>query len=394
MDGNQHHNVPSRFFSNDDKTSLKEFHELCFQKIVPQQSPLASYTKGAKIPIYELPTQFPPPEQLNALQNEWNHVLLSGPGVFVVKNLYKDLSLIDRVNQIYALIIASEKESSTGVKGDHFSTGLNSRIWNSFSKHCLADPSSFVSYYSNPYLAAICEAWLGPMYKITAQVNIVHPGGKPQVAHRDYHLGFQSTEAIERFPKAMQVASQFLTLQGAVAHTDMPVESGPTRLLPFSQTFEGGYLAFRTKEFQDYFLKHHISLPLKKGDGLFFNPALMHAAGENTTDDFSRSANLLQISSAFGKPMEMVDTLPLVERCWEHLVTMYKADGLSAEVEALIVAIAEGYPFPTNLDRIPPKPDGMCPESEQEVLVRMLNEGAGKEVMLEEVRRMREDGRT
>src|SRR5277367_1514168 len=55
--------------------------------------------------------------------------------------------------QSYVLsIIASEKASSTS-KGDHFaSTGSNDRIWNSFSKHGLADPSSFISYYSNPWL--------------------------------------------------------------------------------------------------------------------------------------------------------------------------------------------------------------------------------------------------
>lgn len=231
------------------------------------------------------------------------------------------------------------------------------------------------------------------MYRITAQVNIVHPGGKPQVAHRDYHLGFQSDEDIRAFPRAVQVSSQFLTLQGAVAHTDMSVESGPTRLLPFSQLFESGYLAFRTKEFQEFFLERFVCLPLEKGDGLFFNPALMHAAGANLTTDFPRSANLLQISCAFGKPMERVDTLVLVEGCWEILAGMYRREGFSREVMALIRAVAEGYPFPTNLDRRPPGVSGLCPSSEQDVLVRMLEEGCGKEEVLNELRRMKEDGK-
>ena len=39
-----------------------------------------------------------------------------------------------------------------------------------------------------------CEAWLGPNYQMTAQVNLVHPGGDFQQAHRDYHLGFQTAE--------------------------------------------------------------------------------------------------------------------------------------------------------------------------------------------------------
>lgn len=37
--------------------------------------------------------------------------------------------------------------------------------------------------------------------------------------------------------------SATLTLQGAVAHCDMPLESGPTMLLPYSQHFAGGYVA-------------------------------------------------------------------------------------------------------------------------------------------------------
>ena len=43
--------------------------------------------------------------------------------------------------------------------------------------------------------------------------------------------------------------SPVLTLQGAVAHVDMPVESGPTLYLPYSQTFEPGYFAWRKPEF-------------------------------------------------------------------------------------------------------------------------------------------------
>ena len=40
---------------------------------------------------------------------------------------------------------------------------------------------------------------------------------------------------------------------------------------------------------------------------MFFNPALFHAAGANRTADVNRMANLLQVSSAFGRAMEAVD---------------------------------------------------------------------------------------
>jgi ectoine hydroxylase-related dioxygenase (phytanoyl-CoA dioxygenase family) len=32
----------------------------------------------------------------------------------------------------------------------------------------------------------VFEAWLGPGYRVTAQTNIVKPGGRAQQPHRDY----------------------------------------------------------------------------------------------------------------------------------------------------------------------------------------------------------------
>ena len=51
---------------------------------------------------------------------------------------------------------------------------------------------------------------------------------------RDYHLGFMTDEQAERYPVHVHALSPMLTLQGAGAHFDMPVESGPTMLLPHS----------------------------------------------------------------------------------------------------------------------------------------------------------------
>jgi ectoine hydroxylase-related dioxygenase (phytanoyl-CoA dioxygenase family) len=384
--------IGSRVFSTSKPPSLDEFKKLTTESTTIHY-PLASAIEK-NVPVYDLPDfSSQTPEQLSALQDEWYHILLHGPGVFATKKMFTDLSLIDKVNEVYASIIASEKQSS-GKKGDHFATsGSNDRIWNSLSKHCLADPASFLEYYSNPWLPLISSAWLGPHHRLTAQVNIVRPGASAQISHRDYHLGFQSAASCAQFPKALQVASQFLTLQGAVAHSEMPLESGPTRLLPFSQKFEEGYMAYRLKEFQDYFLEEYVSVSLEKGDGLFFNPALFHAAGANTSSDVQRSANLLQISSAFGKPMEMIDSLPLVEKTWDSLKEKFKREGLSEEVRAFVGNVADGYPFPTNLDRRVPETAGMAPESEQEVLVRGLQEGWGREKVMGELRGMREDSK-
>jgi len=208
---------------------------------------------------------------------------------------------------------------------------------------------------------------------MVSQVNQVRPGGEAQRAHRDYHLGFQQSEFAAGFPVPVQVLTQYLTLQGAVAHSDMPLASGPTRLLPWSHQYELGYLACRRPEFVDYFNKHFVQLPLQKGDGLFFNPALFHAAGNNTTHDQLRTANLLQISSAFGVPMEEVNH----EKILKLIYPVIKYGNLTeAERNALIAVAARGYSFPTNLDTDPPV-DGLVPETQQQLVHKSLSQGLG-----------------
>jgi ectoine hydroxylase-related dioxygenase (phytanoyl-CoA dioxygenase family) len=194
----------------------------------------------------------------------------------------------------------------------------------------------------------------------------VNPGGEGQTVHRDYHLGFQSDEVAAQYPEHVHRLSSVLTLQGAVAHCDMPVDSGPTLYLPHSQKYGLGYLAYRRPEFQTHFAENHVQLPLETGDAVFFNPALFHAAGSNHSTEIFRMANLLQISSAFGRAMDSVDR----ERI---LTAIYPALDGAPDVDNVIAASAEGYAFPTNLDRDPPV-DGLAPPSQADLVRRALDE--------------------
>jgi hypothetical protein len=81
-----------------------------------------------------------------------------------------------------------------------------------------------------------------------------------------------------------------------------------------------------------------------------------------------------------------------VEKSWGQLAEKHEREGMSRELEALVCAIAEGYPFPTNLDCRPPAPGGMAPESEQDVLKRALSEGWRQEKVLDELTAMRKAG--
>ncbi|KAI9723877.1 MAG: hypothetical protein M1828_003996 [Chrysothrix sp. TS-e1954] len=376
-----------------DGEDLATFERICFQKADPIHYPLSS-SIVRNVPIYdaaalECSGLWACEERIQSLKDELYNLLQTGPGVFVLKHMYQHMEVIDETNECFQTII--DHESRGGQRGDHFSAGKNDRIWNSFGKHCIADPDAFVEYYSNPWLALVCDSWLGPGYRVTAQTNIVKPGGAAQVPHRDYHLGFQGDKILMQYPIATQRASQFLTLQGAIAHSDMPEESGPTRFLPFSQTYDKGYSAVRLDAFKKVFEEHWVSLPLEKGDGVFFSPALFHAAGENLTQQLQRSANLLQISSAFGKPMETIDTVPLVECCWDLVLSMHAERPEGLEAKALIAALGEGYPFPTNLDLRPPGPDGMAPKSEQDLLHQALSERWATEMVVERMKQIKHD---
>jgi ectoine hydroxylase-related dioxygenase (phytanoyl-CoA dioxygenase family) len=362
-----------------------------FRRIVERSANRADYPFASdavsNVPVYdalEARSAAASPETRKELMAEWVEALTDGPGIIVVRSAFADLAAIDKANAHFWAIIDEERLSNVG-GGDHFAKpGANDRVWNALEKLCLRDPEAFAAYYGNAVIALVSEAWLGPAYQITSQLNVVNPGGAAQVAHRDYHLGFQSAAEIERFPVHVHRLSPVLTLQGAVAHCDMPVETGPTLYLPFSQSYLPGYMATARAEFRDYFDKHHVQLPLAKGDAVFFNPALFHAAGTNRSKDVRRIANLLQVSSAFGRAMESVDRLKMSLRLYPALKGLLAENGTTlAEADNAVAACAEGYSFPTNLDRDPPI-GGMAPKSQQDLMRQALKENWPPEVFVDE----------
>jgi len=311
--------------------------------------------------------------QARALQAELAHALLDGPGIVVLAGAFGDTSIVDRASALFEAIIA-EQHASGAAAGDHFAkAGANDRIWNSLEKHALADPDSFIDYYANEPIAMVCQAWLGPGYQMTAQVNVVNPGGQAQVPHRDFHLGFMSNEQAEQYPGHVHRLSPVLTLQGAVAHCDMPLETGPTLYLPHSQKLVDGYLAWRDPAVAEYVRANCVQLPLAKGDAVFFNPAVLHGAGTNTSADVRRMANLLQVSSAFGRAMETVDRAAICRALFPRLRDRNGTDLSAAALSCVIAASAEGYPFPTNLDRDPPI-GGLAPPSQAALLTQAVAE--------------------
>ncbi|MFJ9900130.1 phytanoyl-CoA dioxygenase family protein [Streptomyces sp. NPDC091280] len=319
------------------------------------------------------------------VQSELVRAFTEGPGVVILRDTFPDASVVDRTTEVFEALIAEQHASGAGA-GDHFAKpGANDRVWNALEKAALYDPEAFADYYANDLLALVSVAWLGPGYQVTSQVNVVHPGGAAQTAHRDYHLGFLGNDTAAGYPAHVHRLSPVLTLQGAVAHCDMPVESGPTLYLPHSHKYEPGYLAWRLPPFQAYFEAHHVQLPLAKGDAAFFNPAVFHAAGTNRTTDVRRMANLLQVSSAFGRAMETVDREAVSNAVFPVLLSR-KAAGAGEEwLDAVVAACAEGYPFPTNLDNDPPV-EGLAPPSQADIVRRAVREGWAPQALRGELR--------
>ncbi len=349
--------------------SISEFRDITDAQTAPASVPLARQI-DKRIPVYcgeTINRQIHDADYIDALLSEWNYVFDDGAGAVVIKGAFPDIAVVHDATATLREIIAAEAAKSDQ-SGDHFAAaGANSRVWNAHEKLAIASPEIFARYYANPVLHLASRAWLGPAYQITAQVNVVHPGGKAQVCHRDYHLGFQSVEQLGNYPRNVHRLSPHLTLQGAIAHSPMPIASGPTQLLPHSQKFVEGYVATQLDSFKQHFADHYVQLPLDTGDMLFFNPAVFHAAGDNDTSD-DRFANLLQIGSAFGRTLEMIDRTRLCRVLYPVLQQWQASNSYTQQqIDDVLAATAEGYPFPCSLDVSPPV-DGLAPPSQYDIM--------------------------
>lgn len=371
---------------------VEELAACCAQALEPGDLPNADRIESG-IPVYRVADLgLGEPAQRATLEEELAWCIDRGPGVYVLEGAFPDTGIIDAATDVFTRIIAEESEH--GQQGDHFGApGANARIWNAHGKLAMMAPDVFVEYFANDAIALGARSWLGPGYQVTAQVNLVYPGGQAQQPHRDYHLGFQSNEGAEQYPAHVHRMSPYLTLQGAVAHSDMPIDSGPTMLLPGSQRYELGYLAYREPEVMKLFAERKVQIPLAKGDVLYFSPALLHGAGSNVTDSVHRMANLLQVSSPFGRAMEFLDRTAMCEAVYPSLLDCHRRPGWSAQwTSNVVAACAEGYAFPTNLDRDQPI-GGLAPRTQAELFAEAVLDGWEQSTLSLQLRAQQERAR-
>ncbi|KAF5368060.1 hypothetical protein D9758_004470 [Tetrapyrgos nigripes] len=342
--------------------------------------PLASSIAQDLIPIYDCPSLrasgklilvWTNPANL-PLREEFIRALKSGPGVVVFRGAFAsddtEEKEFDKGTEVLKELIEGQRKQDTKKRDENYIVPNTNQNW------AKRDPKSYSDYYKNDVIGLASGAWLGPWYQMTAQISQCVPGNKAQKMHRDYHLGVCdrfphkrgdeviSPSAAPLFPAHMHASSHYMTLQGAIAHVDMPLESGPTMFLPYSQLYDLGYLSTSVEEYHDYFIANHIQTPLKKGDAVFFSPGIYHGAGQNNsgvktnTPPVNRIANLLQVSSAFGRPSDNVDRRATTNYVYAYLLEQrakFKETGgkegySDDELWNILCSTAEAYLFPTN----------------------------------------------
>ena len=184
--------------------------------------------------------------------------------------------------------------------------------------------------------ALASEAWLGTAYQITGQSNAIAVGAEQQEVHRDYREYTQSElkisvrltllchassdmahwdKRVGEFPMATHIASQFLTLQLAIAHTDQPLSTGPTRFLVYSNQNPSGYLNVKRPEHLEWINTQMVQMPLEIGDAVFFNPATYHQPGNNESEEH-RVMCLFQLNSCMSRAMEAKDSSAITRAIW------------------------------------------------------------------------------
>ena len=222
----------------------------------------------------------------------------------VFRGAFADPAVVDAATAVFEALIA-EQRAGAAAAGDHFATGRQRPGLERAGEARADDPEVFADYYANDVIAAgsrrLARARLpGHLAGERGQSGRCAQSGTATTTWVPVHAGSCP------LPGACAPALAGADAAGRGGALDMPVESGPTLYLPHSHSTSRAISPGRP-EFQAYFEEHHVQLPLARATRRSSTRPLFHAAGTNRSTDIRRMANLLQISSAFGRAMESVD---------------------------------------------------------------------------------------
>ena len=366
----------SRIWLTSEACDIEEFTAEVERRADPAQYPLASMLVS-NVPIYNcdaIRAAAGDPDSRKALMAEWAWAMREGSGIVVFRKCFDDLDPVDAVTRVFFQII-DEQRRENKASGDHFAKpGANDRVWNALEKLALRDPQAFARYYANDVdrdgLAGLARNGLSD--HLAGQLRQSRRRGAVGASRLSHGLS-DAPRRSQAFPLHAHQLSPFLTLQGAVAHCDMPIESGPTLYLPFSQTFAPGYFAYRRPEFAAYFDEHHVQLAARQGRcGVLQSRAVPRRRpqpDDRRAPHRQSAAGLLAVWTRDG----IGRSRPHGEGAFSRRCPPRTISAPASE-RNVIAASAEGYAFPTNLDRDPPI-GGLAPQSQAQLMAKALAEG-------------------
>ena len=276
----------------------------------------------------------------------------TGPGIAVFRGAFEH-DVVDRVSEVFEKVIADEKAAGQGGRRPLRDPGANDRVWNALEKLAVADPEAFVDYYANDVLALASDRVARP------RLPGDQPGqrGQPRRRRPDraprLPPGLPEPEDLGRVPGARARLSPMLTLQGAVAHCDMPVESGPTLYLPHSQKYPTATSPTGCPSSRSTSSPTTCSCPSPRGRRVLQPravPRRRHQPHLRRAPHGQPAAGVVAVRARDG------DRRPasVVEAVYPALSSPQGVRVSPARPGDVVAASAEGYAFPTNLDRDQP----------------------------------------
>ena len=248
------------------------------------------------------------PAGRRSVQAELVVAMADGPGLVVFAGAFPDTSIVDRVTDVFVAIIADQHAAGQAA-GDHYAKpGANDRIWNALEKLALRDPDAFVDYYGNEIIELVSSAWLGPelpdhVAGQRRQPGRRRPGSPPRLPPRvPVRRGRRAVPG----PRPPVVGRAHAAGRGRPHRhagrersDDVPAALAEVRArLPRLASSRLRRVLRRTPR----------PAPARQGRRGVLQPgAVPRRRSQPVTSDIKRMANLLQVSSAFGRAMETVD---------------------------------------------------------------------------------------
>lgn len=111
--------IEPRLFARGIKRDVGQLRRVCNHQTSANSYVYASAVEK-NIPVYHCGKLQQDAVDHELLKDEWHHALLKGPGVFVMKGMYQDMTVLDAASAAFQRIITRE---ASGQKGDHFAAG-------------------------------------------------------------------------------------------------------------------------------------------------------------------------------------------------------------------------------------------------------------------------------